>query len=95
MDELIFHASLAGVYAVAAAEAWRLRHRRLAWCYGCAAFLYLGFAALHLPWPCARPQPCVPDASALCHRQGDAVRRDAGPHDSGKCYLYFAEGGHL
>jgi|KBSMisStandDraft_5_1062788.scaffolds.fasta_scaffold2404945_2 hypothetical protein len=51
MHDTIFHASLACVYAVAAAEAWRLRHRRLAGCYGCAAFLYLGFAAMHLPWP--------------------------------------------
>lgn len=51
MDDLIFHAGFAVVYTTMAIEAWRLKHHRLACCYGLLACFSLGFAALHLPWP--------------------------------------------
>jgi len=51
MNDTVFYASFATVYAAMALEAWRLKHRRLACCYGLAACLSLGFAAVHLPWP--------------------------------------------
>ena len=49
MDDLLFHAGFAVVYTTMAIEAWRLKHHRLACCYGVLACLSAGFAALHLP----------------------------------------------
>lgn len=50
MDFCIFYAGFAGLYLTMAIEYWHLRHRRLACCYGLAAGLALGFAAIHLPF---------------------------------------------
>jgi hypothetical protein len=50
MDDAMFHLSLSTVYAAMAFEAWKLRHSRMAACYGAAAFLTLGFALAKRGW---------------------------------------------